>query len=257
LRPIVGIPASVWTLAEIPFHGTAHQYLRAVREEVGATVFTIPSLRDNLNAMELLGLVDGILLTGSFSDVHPSAYGEPVRNPNRVFDRERDAVTLPLVRAAFEHRIPILGICRGMQEINVALGGSLHQNLQELSGRDDHRSDANLPLAEQFRPAHEIRIVADGLFAGLVGARCISVNTSHTQAVAKLAGGLRMEATSKDGTIEALTSEDLSRFIVGVQFHPEWGTHDNALYVALFRAFRDAVSARAAARIAKPRERGG
>ena len=135
-RPLVGIPASVRSLElNMLFHGTAEQYLRAVRESVGASVVTIPALEDADNGLELLERVDGILLTGSFSDIHPSAYGEPVRNARSIFDRQRDALTLPLVRSALARAVPVFGICRGLQEINVALGGSLHQSVHDVSGR--------------------------------------------------------------------------------------------------------------------------
>jgi len=253
-KPVVGIPASVRSLEfNMAFHGTAQQYLHAVRQYVGATVFTIPSLRDESNAMELLDMVDGILLTGSFSGVHPSVYGEPVRNGASNFDPQRDAVTLPLIRMALDRGVPLFGICRGLQEINVALGGSLHQALHELQGRDDHRSDATLPLEEQFGPAHDIQIVPGGLFSSLVGERRFSVNTSHMEGVDNLASGLRIEATSDDGTIEALSAASSPQFFVGVQFHPEWGTAYNELYTALFQAFRRAVCQRAAVRIGEAR----
>jgi len=124
IRPVVGIPASVRLLEfAMQFHGSAVQYLRAAREEVGASVFTIPGLPDIDNALELLELVDGILLTGSFSNIHPSAYGEPVTSSEGFYDEHRDAVTLPLIRAALVQGVPVFGICRGLQELNVAMGG--------------------------------------------------------------------------------------------------------------------------------------
>ncbi len=249
-RPLVGIPASVRSLElNMLFHGTAEQYLRAVRESVGASVVTIPALEDADNGLELLERVDGILLTGSFSDIHPSAYGEPVRNPRSIFDSQRDALTLPLVRSALARAVPVFGICRGLQEINVALGGSLHQNVHDVRGRDDHRSDSALPLAEQFGPAHDIEIRPGGLLATLVAEKHFTVNTSHVQAVNRLASELRVDAVSADGTIEALSLKAGSAFMVGVQFHPEWGTAEHELYAALFSAFRRAVCKRMAGRL--------
>lgn len=245
-KPLVGIPASVRLLEHaMEFHGTANQYLRAVRENVGATVFTIPGLPDTGNAIELLDSVNGVLLTGSFSNVHPSTYGAAVATEEGFYDQKRDAVTLPLIRAALERAVPIFGICRGMQELNVALGGSLHQMLHAVPGKADHRPDENLPLEAQFGPAHEIKIVPGGILDSLVDRRRVAVNTAHAQGVDHLAETLRIEAVSDDGTVEAVSVKSARAFAVAVQFHPEWGTSGNTLYTALFAAFRDAVWAHA------------
>ena len=249
-KPLVGIPASVRLLEHaMQFHGTAHQYLRAVREDVGATVFTIPGLPDPANALELLETVDGVLLTGSFSNIHPSTYGEPVATAEGFYDRHRDAVTLPLIRAAVERSVPIFGICRGMQELNVAFGGTLHQLLHEAPGKDDHRPDESLPLEAQFAAAHDIDIMQGGVLASLIAERRVRVNTAHTQGINRVASALCVEAVSKDGAVEALSVTAARSFAVGVQFHPEWGTQDNVLYQALFAAFRRAVWAHANAAV--------
>jgi putative glutamine amidotransferase len=246
-KPVVGIPASVRLLEfAMQFHGTAYQYLRAVREEVGASVLTIPGLPDIDNALELLHAVDGILLTGSFSNIHPSTYGETIGPSAQLYDEQRDAVTLPLIRAAIERGVPIFGICRGMQEFNVALGGTLHQELHEVSGKDDHRPDESLALEAQFEPAHAIEILEGGVLASLIPDRRVLVNTAHAQGVNRLGHGLSVEALSSDGAVEALSVDAASTFAVGVQFHPEWGTQGNKLYSALFAAFRAAVWAHAA-----------
>jgi putative glutamine amidotransferase len=245
-KPVVGIPASVRLLEfSMQFHGSAVQYLRAVREEVGASVFTIPALPDLDNALELLDLVDGIVLTGSFSNIHPSAYREPVTTSEGFYDEHRDAVTLPLIRAAIERGVPIFGICRGLQELNVATGGTLHQSLHQVRGKNDHRPDESLPLEEQFEPAHEIEILEGGVLASLIPERRVQVNTAHMQGVDRLGEGLQVEALSADGAVEALSVKQARAFAVGVQFHPEWGTRENPLYRGLFEAFRAAVWAHA------------
>ena len=248
-KPRVGIPASVRLIDfALQFHGTGYQYLRAVREEVGASVFTIPGLPDIDNALELLDAVDGVLLTGSFSNIHPVNYGESVATTEGIFDEQRDAVTLQLIHAALERSLPILGICRGMQEFNVAMGGTLHQVLHEVPGKDDHRPDESQPLEAQFHPAHEIEILEGGVLASLIPDRHILVNTAHMQGVNQIGRGLRLEARSRDGAVEALSVTAARTFAVGVQFHPEWGTQGNRLYCALFAAFRAAVWAHAAGR---------
>jgi putative glutamine amidotransferase len=245
---VIGIPASVRMLEfDMPFHGTAQQYLRAVREHVGATVLTIPGLEAD-NAIELLDQLDGVLLTGSFSNIHPSTYGEPVRSPAGFYDPPRDAVTIPLIRAAVARGLPIFGICRGMQELNVAFGGTLYQALQEEPGKKDHRPDEDLPLPEQFGPAHEIEILPGGVLASLISEPRIAVSTAHMQGVDRVAPGLRVEALAEDGVVEALSVERSEAFALGVQFHPEWDVAGNRLYGALFAAFRSAVWGRAARR---------
>jgi len=248
VRPVVGIPASVRLLEfNMAFHGTAQQYLRAVRDHVGATVFTIPGLEAD-NALELLDQLDGVLLTGSFSNIHPSTYGEPVLTPAGFYDPPRDAVTLPLIREAIARGLPMFGICRGMQELNVAFGGSLYQALQEEPGKNDHRPDEELPLPEQFGPAHDIEILPGGVLASLVPDRRVAVSTAHMQGVDRVAPGLRVEALADDGVIEALSVEGARTFALGVQFHPEWDVPGNRLYSALFAAFREAVWHRATQR---------
>lgn len=248
-RPVVGIPASVRLLEfDCEFHGTAIQYLDAVRNDVGASVFTIPSISDLGNAMELLDLMDGLLLTGSFSNIHPSTYGEEVNTELGFYDQKRDATTLPLIRAAVERGLPVFGLCRGMQEINVAFGGSLHQVLHEAPGADDHRPDESQPLQLQFEPAHEIRILPGGVLSRLIPDERILTNTAHMQGVKDVAPACRVEAVTDDGVVEAVSVEGAATFAVGVQFHPEWGIARNRLYTALFAAFREAVHARAAAR---------
>jgi putative glutamine amidotransferase len=248
-RAIVGIPASVRRIElGMAFHGSAEQYLRAVREEVGATAITIPGLSDLNNALEVLDLLDGVLLTGSFSNIHPSAYGESVTTAAGFYDEPRDSVTLPLIREAVRRGVPLFGICRGMQELNVAFGGSLFQQLHETEGNRDHRSDPNLPLDAQFEPAHEIDIRPCGVLAGLVGAGRAVVNSSHMQGVNRIGDGLFVEAQADDGVIEALSVNGARAFAVGVQFHPEWGARENPLYRALFQAFAAAVAKRAAGR---------
>jgi putative glutamine amidotransferase len=248
-KPIVGIPASVRRLEfGMLFHGTAWQYLQAVRDHVGATVVTIPGETAD-NAAELLEIVDGILLTGSFSNVHPSTYGEEVVDTSHgFFDEPRDAVTLPLIRGCLQRGVPIFGICRGMQEMNVALGGSLCQALHEQPGNEDHRPNETLPLSEQFRAAHEIEICADGVLAGLLQHRRIAVSTAHEQGIGRLAAGLRIEAVADDGVVEAVSVKNAASFAVGVQFHPEWDVAGNPLYGALFAEFRKAVCRRFAQR---------
>lgn len=249
-KPLVGIPASVRQLEHsMKFHGTGEQYLDAVIEQVDARVITIPSLSNTDNALGVLGALDGLLLTGSFSNVHPSAYGDDYPAGDGFFDRQRDENTIRLIRAAITAGLPFFGICRGLQELNVAYGGTLNQEHHLVPGMRDHRSDPTLELPEQFRPAHDIAIEPGGVVAGLFPDARVTVNTSHMQSVARVADRLRIEATADDGTVEILSVRDAKNFALAVQFHPEWHTGDVPFYQALFGAFRAAVHEHRDARV--------
>lgn len=241
-RPLVGIPASVRELEHgLLFHGTGQQYHDAAVAFSDVAAVTVPCLPGPENAAAVLDHLDGILLTGSFSHVHPETYGDTPRVESGFYDPARDGTTLPLIRRAVERGVPVFGICRGMQEFNVAFGGTLHQVLHTVPGRDDHRSDERLPLADQFESVHEMRIEPGGVLAGLWPDERVRINSSHVQGVDRLGAGLRVEGTCDDGTIEALSVEGAAAFALAVQFHPEWGTGEVPFYQRLFAAFGDAA----------------
>jgi putative glutamine amidotransferase len=192
----------------------------------------------------LLDLADGVLLTGSAANVHPSHFGEAVHDPQLPLDEERDAWTLPLIRAAVERGVPMLAICRGCQEFNVAFGGSLHQAVHEVPGFFDHRSADEEPLERKFGPAHEIRIVPGGLLDEVLGERRVTVNSVHGQGIHRLAPRLRAEASAPDGLIEAISVPDAKAFNLGVQWHPEWQAATNPVSRRLLEAFGAACRSR-------------
>jgi putative glutamine amidotransferase len=191
-KPLVLVPACNRMLGEHPFYIAGKKYLDAVRL-AGATPLIVPSA-DAEEIEVLLDLADGVLLTGSPSNVHPSHFGEEVHNPALPLDPVRDSWTLPLIRRALARGIPLFGICRGTQETNVALGGSLYQAVQEVDGHDDHRAPEGQPAAVQYGPAHPVEVVPGGVLEQLVGAGSFQVNSVHGQAVKQLAPGLRVEA---------------------------------------------------------------
>ncbi|MBT3627700.1 MAG: gamma-glutamyl-gamma-aminobutyrate hydrolase family protein, partial [Rhodospirillaceae bacterium] len=164
-------------------------------------------------------------------------------------DSQRDAATLPLIRAALAAGVPIFCICRGFQELNVALGGTLHQAVHEIPGRLDHREDKNQARAAQYAPVHGLTITPGGILAGLWPESEIAVNSLHAQGVDQPAPGLRVEAVAPDGQIEALSSAGEGGFCLGVQWHPEWMVTENPLSMALFGAFGDAARAHARQRL--------
>jgi len=188
-------------------------------------------------------LADGILLTGSPANVHPSHFGQDVRDPTLPLDQERDSVTLPLVHLAVARGIPLLAICRGLQEINVAMGGSLHQAIHEVPGKRDHRETAAADLEEQYGPAHDVDVVVGSRLEQIVGARRITVNSLHGQGIDQLAPGLIAEAVAPDHVIEAVHVAAHPGFSLGVQWHPEWKVLENSDSTSIFRAFGEACRA--------------
>ncbi len=228
-----------------PFHAVGEKYICAVAEAAGAIPFLIPALPDLLSSEEILDRVDGIFFTGSPSNVEPHRYAGTPSEPGTLHDPHRDAITLPLIPGAVRAGVPVFGVCRGFQEMNVAFGGTLHQKLHEVSGFLDHRDDDSQPLEVQYAPAHEVILEAGGLLRSLAGTDKVRVNSLHSQGVDRLAAGLIPEARAPDGVIEAFRVKDAPRFAVAVQWHPEWHVMNNALSRALFAAFGAASRERA------------
>ena len=237
-----------------PFHMVGEKYAAAVTQAAGGLPLLIPVLPDPLAQADILDTLDGLLFPGSPSNIEPHHYDEGPSAPGTLHDPERDATTLPLVRAAIEGGVPLLGVCRGFQEINVALGGSLWQHVEEVPGMRDHREDKSQPLEVQYGPAHEVELVPGGLLQRLAGgASRVAVNSLHGQGVKRLAPGLRVEARAPDGLVEAFAPEAAGAFALAVQWHPEWRATENAFSSALFAAFGDAARERAARRAARNR----
>jgi putative glutamine amidotransferase len=229
-------------LGDYPYHVAGAKYVDAVWL-AGCQPLIVPGATvGEFDA--LLGLADGVLLTGSPSNVHPSHFGESVHNPALPLDPQRDAWTLPLIPRVLERGVPLFAICRGFQEVNVALGGSLHQAVQEVGGYADHRDPDGVPPEEQYGPAHPVTLTPGGLLAGLLDTPTIEVNSLHGQGVNRLAQGLRSEATAPDGLVEAFVSDRSPGFNLSVQWHPEWQAAVNPVSRRLFSAFGEACRAR-------------
>jgi len=232
----VGIVCDRRVFDGMAVHQANDEYVAAVRDGAGAIPLLIPSTDMPLDPVDLLAAVDGLLFTGAPSNVAPSQYGATPR-PGTELDETRDATTLPLLRAAIQSGKPLLAICRGFQELNVALGGSLHQHLHEIPGRLDHREPSNVPRDLEYHPAHPVVLAPDGLLAELSGMRDAMVNSLHHQGVDGLAPGLKAEAHAPDGQIEAVSMPGAKAFLLGVQWHPEWAFAQDPLSTAIFRAF--------------------
>ncbi len=235
---IVGIPACAKTLADMPFHQTPARYAQAVLGGVHALPVLLPPLGEQM--LGLLDSLDGLLVPGSPSNVHPSHYqGGDSETPD-FHDLERDHTTLPLIRAAIARGIPLLAICRGIQELNVALGGSLFQRVHVQPGMMDHRGGPG-PHETRYGPRHPVSV--SGSLARILGADTIEVNSLHGQAIDRLGDGLTVEALASDGTIEAVAMPLAPGWLLGVQWHPEWAFATNPHSVAIFAAFGDACRA--------------
>ena len=220
------------------------KYISAIRDGAEALPLLIPSLHPALEPELVRAHVDGLLLTGSASNVDPAYYGGDEPRPGNLADAHRDATTLPLIRAAIASAKPCLFICRGHQELNVALGGTLFQHLRELPDRFDHSDDAKQGIEAKYAPAHEVTVQPDGMLETLLERRRFKVNSLHGQAIDRLADGLRVEALADDGTIEAISVDKAPNFALSVQWHPEWQWSENLESRALFAAFGQALTAR-------------
>lgn len=233
--PIIGIPTCLRTIKDRAFHGVNDKYPHAVIEAAACLPLLIPAVGSKVEIWAVLDRLDGLLLTGSPTNVHPSHYGAEPSHPEILHDPERDATTLPLIREAVRRNLPILAICRGIQELNVALGGTLHQRVHEVPGRLNHRSQKDSSGCP-YGPAHSVRLTEGGLLAALAGTTEIMVNSLHSQGIDRLGDKLRIEAVAPDSQIEAVSLPG-ARFTVGVQWHPEYKALENPFSRALFAAF--------------------
>lgn len=224
-------------------HAVSDTYVRAVGELMQAVPVLIPANGPRADLACLLSRLDGILLTGSPSNVEPAQYGGPPHPEETPEDRYRDGVTIPLVRMAVEHGVPLLGICRGFQEMNVALGGTLHQRLQDLPGRIDHSTPMQAVAAIRHAKAHSLRVVPGSWLHRVAQSREIAVNSLHNQGIDRLAPGLVAEGVASDGTIEAFRVAKAAGFAVAVQWHPEYDMDSDPVSRRIFLSFADAVLA--------------
>ena len=245
--PRVGLPTDHKQIGAHPFLAVCEKYVRAVVDGAGCLPLLVPTLDPVLPLRDVLAGLDGLLLTGAVSNIEPHHYSDESSYEGNLLDPRRDATNLPLIPLAIEMGVPVLAICRGFQEVNVAFGGTLYQKVHEQPGFMDHRENKDDPLDVQYGPAHDIALVPGGVLAGLAGDTRATVNSLHGQGVRRLGEGLVVEAQAPDGLVEAFR-HDGPAFMLAVQWHPEWKVRENAFYLATFRAFGDACRARAARR---------
>jgi putative glutamine amidotransferase len=247
-QPIIGVSACTKQIAHNIYHTAGDKYLQAIVHVAGGLPLIVPALGDQVDQTYLLQQLDGLVFTGSPSNVEPHHYRGSASEPGTAHDVARDSTTLPLIKAAIAAGVPVLGICRGFQEMNVAFGGTLHQKVHEVEGYMDHREPDDMPAEQQYGLRHALHVQPGGLLAGIGLPDEIQVNSIHGQGVERLAPGLHVEALAPDGLIEAFSVEAVSGFALGVQWHPEWQVRSNPNYLAIFQAFGEACRKRAGQR---------
>jgi putative glutamine amidotransferase len=243
--PLVLLPSDIKDYWGQPFQSIGKKYMDAVRYGAHALPLGVPvgDISNSPEQMEhYLSIAPGVVFPGSRANVHPSHFGQTVQDQSLPLDVERDSTTLPLLRAVIERGIPLLAICRGIQELNVAMGGSLHQAVQDLPGKQDHREPTGT-LESQYAPRHAITLSEGGLMHQLFQQTTLQVNSLHGQGIDRLADGLTVEAIADDGVIEAVSVTGSKGFALAVQFHPEWDIHHNPLGQTIFAAFGKACHA--------------
>jgi putative glutamine amidotransferase len=236
--PVVLVVSDVRVADGYRWHSVPETYLTAVKDGAGCVPLALPALDVDLDTV--LERVDGVLLTGARSNIHPSAYFTESTPAHAPFDEDRDRADSRLIHAVLERDLPMFCVCRGLQELNVALGGSIANDIQDLPGRDDHRAVQSTEQDERYQVRQPVAVTPGGLLERAVGAHEINVNSLHRQAIDRLADGLVVEATAPDGTIEAASLPN-HRYILGVQWHPEYWFRTDPPSAALFHAFGEAV----------------
>lgn len=240
-QPIIAIPADIRAFDGTNWHAVQLQYVRAALKAGGLMSLIVPAMEEGYDADAILDRVDGLLVSGSASNVHPSLYGTVATEADGPFDPARDAVAIPLIRRALDRAMPMLAICRGIQELNVALGGTLASEIQDQPGIWDHRKPTGVDRDGMYSIRQSVFVEAGSCIARIVGPGEIKVNSLHRQAIAKTAPRLQVEATAEDGTVEAVSVIDAKAFAVGVQWHPEYWAETDAPSRRIFEAFGDAV----------------
>ena len=242
-RPIIGIIGNSYLINnDYPVHAAGKMNSDAIARVCGAMPLIVPTEPKVVTVPELMEACDGFLFTGGRPNVHPEEYGEVETAAHGDFDRCRDAVALPLIRACVDAGQPILGICRGFQEVAVAMGSSLHPEIRELDGRDNHRMPPDGTLAEKFAPRHTVQLVKDGPFAKVFRSQNVMTNSLHGQGIKVAGSRIVIDGHAPDGTPEAIYVKDAAGFTLSVQWHPEWEADIDPVSVALFKAFGQACA---------------
>lgn len=250
MRPVIGIISNFYELNDqYPVYAAGTMNTEAIARVSGCIPLIIPAIPDYASTEDLMAQFDGFVLTGGRPNVHPEEYGHEETEAHGEFDRNRDRLVLPLVRACVEAGQPVMGICRGFQEVNVAMGGTLHPEIRELEGRQNHRMPPDGTLEEKFELRHEVEVSENGPFHKVFGAKRVLTNTLHGQGICRAGPRIVIDGRADDGTPEAIYVEGAPGFTMSVQWHPEWNTENDPVSKPLFEAFGDAARAFKAGRV--------
>lgn len=235
--PVVGVPTCRHKIGDLEYDCTQHKYIAALYKSANVLPLQIPLFGDRVEIDIILESVDGILLTGSHSNIHPRYYENTDQEPDFKIDVERDDTVLRLIKPAVEQGIPLLAICRGFQELNVAYGGTLYKRLDLEGSFNEHREDKNLELVQRYDVVHSVNLVPGGRLHKMLNTESINVNSLHGQGLKNLADNLTVEGRAEDGLIEEVSVDGSSNFAIGVQWHPEWKSTENPVSTILFSEF--------------------
>jgi len=241
-KPLVGVVSDVQIIGPHVFHTSGDKYLRALSKAADVIPVIIPCLQDDQDIEQWISRLDGVFLTGAYSMVDPKHYGEAKIDKPYDYDAQRDDLSFQMIRSIVDSDLPVLGVCRGLQDINVALGGSLHQAVQEVEGLNDHREDKSAPLEVQYGEAHTVALTENGLLHSITDKTTLTINSLHSQGINQLAPGLSVEAKAEDGLVEAIRIDQMT-FGLAVQWHPEWKVTENPTQSLIFEAFGRACRA--------------
>jgi putative glutamine amidotransferase len=250
-RPVVGVIGNAHRIEDrFTVQMVGERNLRAITDVAGAVPLMFAGSPEITDVGALLDVVDGVVLTGARANVHPTRFKREAHESHEPYDIERDEVALALSEACVARGIPLFGICRGLQEMNVAFGGSLHPEIRELPGHINHR----MPRLETgeihpdplvvFADRHDVKLTPGGVFAKLLGCETIRVNSLHGQGILEPGERVVIEGIAEDGTIEAIRIADAPSFALGVQWHAEYDPQRNPINRKLFEAFGAALRER-------------
>jgi len=241
-RPVIGIIGNKSILGDqYPVHAVGTMCSTAVAQVSGCMPLLVPSDPSLVSVAELMDCCDGFLLTGGRPNVHPEEYGEEETAAHGAFDRARDGLALELTRACVAAGQPVFGICRGFQEVNVAMGGTLYPEIRDLPGRMNHRMPPEGTMEEKFELRHDVTFTKGGVFHHVMGSDVVRTNTLHGQGIKQAGPRIVVDGYAEDGTPEAIYVEGAAGFTLAVQWHPEYEAANDPVSRPLFEAFGDAA----------------
>lgn len=238
-KPLVGVICDRKIIDPHPYHVAGEKYLTALASAAGVTPVLIPAFGNSMDIREWLEHLDGLFLTGAYSMVQPSLYNAEQPEGMEI-DIDRDSTSIQAIRVALSAGIPLLGVCRGFQELVVATGGTLNQKIYEDDRFHDHRENKSLSIDGQYGKSHTVDFPKNSKLAAICDCESSTVNSLHVQGAESLGQGVQVEALADDGLVEAISVLDSPSFALAVQWHPEWKVQEDDVSRKIFAAFGEA-----------------